>query len=110
MAFVVLLIVLVVLVVGGALIRRKARNRGFSYVPDPSALGNKSYQPGEIPTEAVATPEFQTEEIAHKEFAGDVTDDLMDPRNPGHAEWVKGRPDVETDAEWEADHPEGTSS
>jgi hypothetical protein len=110
MAFVVLLIVLVILIAGGMLIRRKSRKRGFSYVPDPSALGNKTYQAGEIPNITVATPEFQTEEIAQREFASDVADDLMDPRNPGHAEWVKNRPDVETDAEWQADHPEETPS
>jgi hypothetical protein len=105
MAFVVLLIVLVILVLGGVLIRRKTHKRGFSYVPDPRALGNKTYQAGEIPNVTVATPEFQTEEIVRKEFMGDVSDDLMDPRNPGHAEWVKERPDVESDAEWQADHP-----
>lgn len=110
MAFVVLLIVLVILIVGGVLIRRKSRNRGFSYVPDPSALGHKSYQPGEIPNVTVATPEFKTEEIAHDEFVSDDSDDLMDPRNPGHAEWVKNRPDVESDSEWEADHPGDSSS
>jgi hypothetical protein len=110
MAFVVLLIVLVILIIGGVLIRRKSRKRGFSYVPDPSALGNKTYPFGEIPNVTVSTPEFKTEEIAHDEFVGDVSDDLMDPRNPGHAEWIKNRPDVETDAEWEADHPGGSSS
>jgi hypothetical protein len=110
MAFVVLLIVLVILIVGGVLIRRKTRKRGFSYVPDPSVLGNKTYQSGEIPNVTVATPEFKTEEIARKEFVSDVSDDLMDPRNPGHAEWVKERPDVESDAEWEADHPRETPS
>jgi len=110
MAFVVLLIVLVILIVGSVLIRRKSRNRGLSYVPDPNRLGNKSYQPGEIPNVTVSTPELKTEEIAHDEFVSDVSDDLMDPRNPGHAEWVKNRPDVETDAEWEADHPGDSSS
>ncbi|HUZ42235.1 MAG TPA: hypothetical protein VMU68_12705 [Acidimicrobiales bacterium] len=110
MTFVVLLIVLVILIVGGVLIRRKSRKRGFSYVPDPSALGNKNYQPGEIPNVTVSTPEFETEEIAQDEFVSDVSDDLMDPRNPGHAEWVKNRPDVESDSEWEADHPGDSSS
>lgn len=110
MIYVILLIVLVVLILGGVLIRRKTLKRGFSYVPDPNALGNKVYRAGEIPNVTVATPEFQTEEIAHDEFAGDVSDDLLDPRNPGHAEWVKQRPDMESDAEWMAEHPDEGSS
>src|ERR1700721_2080955 len=98
MAFVVLLIVLVILIVGSVLSRRKSRNRGLSYVPDPNRLGNKSYQPGEIPNVTVSTPELKTEEIAHDEFVSDVSDALRDPRNPGLAEGAKNRPDLEHDA------------
>jgi hypothetical protein len=36
----------------------------------------------------------------------DVSDDLLDPRNPQHAEWVKEHPGMETDDEWLAEHPE----
>jgi hypothetical protein len=110
MIYVILIIVLVVLLAGGVFMRRRATKRGFSYVPDPSALGSQVYSPGEIPKLAVATPEFKTEGIVHDEFKGDVSDDLLDPGNPGHAAWVKDHPEMESDAEWVAEHPEDTPS
>ena len=106
MVYVILLIVLVVLIVGGSLIHRKTTKRGYSYVPDPNALGNKSFSPGEIPKLVIPTAEFKTEEIVHDEFSGDVSDDLLDPRNPHHTAWVKEHPEMESDAEWSADHLE----
>lgn len=105
MVYVILVIFLVVVIVGGSLIRRKTTKRGYSYVPDPNALGNKSFSPGEIPKLVIPTAEFKTEEIVHDEFAGDVSDDLLDPRNPHHAAWVKEHPEMESDTEWTADHP-----
>jgi hypothetical protein len=111
MAFVIIAVILIVLIIGGLMIRRNRSKRPVSYVPDPSALcGSQVYNVGEVPRVTVATPEFGTEEIANKEFVSDVSDDLLDPRNPHHAEWVKGRPDMETDAEWVAEHPEDNPS
>lgn len=110
MIYVILVIVLVVLILGGVLARRKTEKRGFSYVPDPQALGNQVYNPREIPNVTVATPELKTEEIAHDEFVSDASDDLLDPRNPRHAAWVKEHPEMESDVEWVADHPEDSPS
>jgi hypothetical protein len=116
MVFVVVIVALAIVVTGAVMVRRKTAKRGFSYVPDPNLRSTGGGQvgvrpgPGAIPVIAVPTPEFQTEEIAHDEFEGDVSDDLLDPRNPHHAEWVKEHPAMETDAEWMADHPEDNPS
>jgi hypothetical protein len=64
------------------------------------------FRVGEIPQVAVPTSEVATESMAHDEFVSDVSDDLLDPRNPQHAEWVKEHPGMETDDEWLAEHPE----
>jgi hypothetical protein len=106
MIYVILLIVVVVLVVAGVLLRRKTAKRGFGYVPDPNQLGNQALNPREIPVVAIATPEFETEEITHDEFTGDVSDDLLDPRNPNHADWVNEHPGMKSDTEWVQEHPE----
>ena len=110
MVYVILPIILVLLFAGGVLVRRKSATRGFSYAPDADSLGSQVYNPGAIPKATVPTPEFKTEEIAHDEFAGDVSDDLLDPRNPNHAGWVHERPEMESDAEWVSDHPEDEPS
>jgi hypothetical protein len=110
MVYVIVAVVVVVLVAAFYLARRKATQRGFSYAPDPEALGNKVYNPREVPKVTIATPEFKTEEIARDEFRGDTSDDLLDPHNPHHAEWVKEHPEMESDTEWVDDHPEGSPS
>ena len=107
----VILAILVVVVAGVYLLgRRKSAKRGYSYVPDTEALGDKVYNPREIPNVTLATPEFKTEEIAHDEFESDVSDDLLDPRNPHHTAWVKEHPEMETDDEWVQEHPEDNPS
>ena len=110
MVYVILAIVVVVVIGVYVLSRRKAATRGYSYVPDTDELGNKVFNPREIPNVTLATPEFKTEEIAHDEFKGDVSDDLLDPSNPHHATWVKEHPEMETDAEWVQEHLEDTPS
>ena len=107
----VILAILVVVVAGIFVLgRRKSASRGYSYVPDAAELGNKVFNPREIPNVTLATPEFKTEEITHDEFKGDASDDLLDPSNPHHAAWVKEHPEMETDAEWVQEHPEDTPS
>jgi len=61
--------------------------------------------PGVLPEVGIPTPELETEEISHDEFAADVSDDLLDPNNPHHAQWVKDHPGMGSDAEWVAEHP-----
>jgi hypothetical protein len=116
MVFVIIAIALALVIIGAVLSRRKNDKRGVSYAPDLSASAVRRSSsgapsgPGVLPQVAIPTEEVQTESIAHNEFASDVTDDLLDPRNPNHAQWVKDHPGMETDAEWEADHPEETPS
>lgn len=110
MVYVILAIVVVVVVAMYFLARRRTAKRGFSYVPDADALGNAVYGHGAIPRVTVPTNEFKTEEIAHDEFKGDVSDDLLDPNNPQHAAWVKEHPEMESDTEWVQDHPEDNPS
>ena len=117
MIYVIVVIVLVVLFIGAVLIRRKSDKRGISYAPDPNIQPGDGYQalgvrpgPGTLPEVAIATPEVKTEEIAHDEFVADVSDDLLDPNNPHHAEWLKEHPGMESDTEWVAEHPEDDPS
>lgn len=113
MVYLIVVIVLALVIVGAFLTRRSTNKRGVSYAPDPSlrpGIGGGQFGarpgPGTIPQVAVPTPEFKTEEIAHAEFASDVSDDLLDPHNPGHAGWLKDHPEMESNAEWAAEHPE----
>jgi hypothetical protein len=112
MIYVILVVVLAIVIIGAVVMRRKTDKRGFSYAPDPNIRTGGGRQvgvrpgPGAIPVVAVPTPEFKTEEIAHDEFVSDASDDLLDPSNPRHAEWVQQHPDMETDTEWVAEHPE----
>ena len=116
MIYVILAIVLVVVIVSAVAKRRRTDKRGYSYAPDPNIrpgqgrpVGIGPVQ-GLVPEIQVPTPEYETEIIAHDEFKSDVTDDLLDPRNPGHDEWVKEHPEMESDAEWVAEHPEDNAT
>jgi hypothetical protein len=112
--YLIALIVVVVVVLAAALVRRSNGKRGVSYAPDPNirpGIGGGGQfgarpGPGAIPQVAIPTPEFKTEEIAHDEFKSDVADDLLDPRNPNHAAWVKEHPGMETNSERAAELPE----
>jgi hypothetical protein len=110
--YVIVVVILVAIVIGALVMRRKTNVRGFNYAPDPNLRSGAGGQvgvrpgPGAVPQIPIATPEYQTEAIVHDEFVSDVSDDLLNPRNPHHAEWVMERPDMETDAEWLAQHPE----
>jgi hypothetical protein len=113
MIYLIVVIVLVVVILGAVLVRRSSGKRGVSYAPDPSlrpGIGGGQFGarpgPGTLPQVAVPTPEFMTEEIAHTEFSSDVSDDLLDPRNPRHAAWVKEHPEMESNNEWAIEHPE----
>jgi hypothetical protein len=112
MIYVIVVIVLVVLIVGALLARRRGGDRGVTWAPDLRSTPVQQYSagapagPGPLPQVPISSPEVTTEGIAHDEFVSDVSDDLLDPRNPHHAEWVKEHPGMETDEEWVKDHPE----
>jgi hypothetical protein len=117
MVYVIVVIALVVLLIGAVLIRHKSDQRGISYAPDPNIQPGDGYQalgvrpgPGTLPEVAIATPEVKTEEIAHDEFVADVSDDILDPNNHRHAEWLKEHPGMESETEWVAEHLEENPS
>jgi hypothetical protein len=107
--YVILVIVVVVLLVLGAvMVRRRGPKRGLTYAPSPTALQEKLMNLTEVPVVPIFSPEATTEQIAGREFKGDTTDDLLDPHNPHHAEWVHQHPLEESDEEYLIDHPEDT--
>jgi hypothetical protein len=116
MIYVFVAVVVILIVVGAVVTRRKTNERGFNYAPDPDLRSGAGGQvgvrpgPGAVPVVPIPTPEYETEAIVHDEFSGDVSDDILDPHNPHHAEWVKQHPDMETDAEYLAEHPEDNPS
>ncbi len=107
MGYVIVIVVVVVLVIIAAMVTRR-RGRDLTYVPDPASLDEKLVSLREVTTKPLLSPEASTEEIAHREFVGDIADDLLDPRNAHHAQWVHEHPNVETDEEYLAEHPEDT--
>jgi hypothetical protein len=110
--YVIIVVVLVIVIIGAVVIRRKSDSRGISYAPDPNIRPGGGRQvgvrpgPGAIPEIPINTPELNTEVIAHNEFVSDVSDDLLDPNNPRHSQWLKDHPAMETDAERSTGHPE----
>jgi hypothetical protein len=116
MIYALIVIVVAAVIIGAVVIRRKTNQRGINYAPDPNLRSGGGRQvgvrpgPGAIPVVGVPTPEFKTEEIARDEFNSDVPDDLLDPRNPRHAEWLKEHPEMASDKEWVAEHPEDNPS
>jgi hypothetical protein len=116
MLYVIIVIVLVVLILGAFLARRRGANRGVTWAPDMRTTPIEQYGagapsgPGPLSQVPISAPEVATEGIAHDEFVSDASDDLLDPRNPHHAEWLKQHPGMESDEEWLAEHPEDTPS
>jgi cell division septation protein DedD len=115
--YVVVGVVVLAVLVGAVTMRRKSNKRAVSYAPDPNIKPGEGYQgfgvrpgPGTVPEVAIPTPEEASQEIAHNDFASDVADDLLDPANPRHAQWVKEHPEMGSDAEWVAEHPEDNPS
>lgn len=107
MVYVILIvIVLAIVLVAATLTRRRGSARAFTYAPSPDSLDEKLVSLHEVSSTPVLSPEGSTQEIVDREFVADTADDLLDPHNPRHAQWVQDHPDVETDEEYLADHPE----
>jgi hypothetical protein len=98
-----IVVVLVIVIIAAAITRRRGSARGVAYGanPDSQLVSRRDVTP-----QPVLSPEASTQEIVNREFVADVSDDLLDPHNPHHAQWVRDHPDVETDDEYLADHPE----
>jgi hypothetical protein len=98
--YVILIVVVLVLVIVGAFItRRRGTARGVNYAPEVVS-------PRQVAITPILTPEASTQEIVNREFVADTADDLLDPHNPRHAQWVSEHSDVETDEEYLSAHPE----
>lgn len=110
MPFLIALVVVLILAAGVLVMRKRGSNRHFDYAPKPQPSTANFVNVNQVEVEAVATPGYATEDIIKRETQMDVADDLLDPHNPGHAQWVKDRPDVETDEEWIANHPEASGN
>jgi hypothetical protein len=114
MIYVIVVVVLVVLIGGAVLVRRRGAGRGVTYAPELGAVEHYTsggpVGPGPLPQVAIPTSEVRTEEIAHDAFVSDVADDLLDPRNPGHAQWLKEHPEMQSEEERAAEHPEDDPS
>ena len=107
MGYVILIVVvLLIVIIAATLTRRRGAVRGLTYAPDPESLEQKLTSLNEVSPQPILSPEASTEEIVHREFASDAADDLLDPHNPHHAEWVREHPYAETDEEYLVDHPE----
>lgn len=104
MGYVILIVVvLVIVILAATLTRRRGAVRGVTYGASPD---NQLVSRRDVSPTPVLSPEATTQDIVHREFVADTTDDLLDPHNPHHAQWVREHPDVETDEEYLAEHPE----
>jgi hypothetical protein len=102
-----IVVVLAVVIIAATVTRRRGSARGVTYATSIEAVDDKMVIVRGAP---VLSPEGSTEEIVHREFVADTADDLLDPHNPHHAQWVRDHPDVESDDEYLADHPEDGST
>jgi hypothetical protein len=94
-----IVVVLAIVIIAALVTRRRGTARGVSYAPEVVS-------PRQVAITPTLSPEATTQEIVNREFVADVADDLLDPHNPRHAQWVAEHPDVETDEEYLAGHPE----
>jgi hypothetical protein len=100
--YVILIVIALALVIIGAFVtRHRGSARGVNYAPE-------IVSPRQIAITPVLSPEASTQAIVDREFVADTADDLLDPHNPHHAQWIGEHPDVETDEEYLAQHPEDT--
>jgi hypothetical protein len=104
MGYLILVVVVIaVIIIAATVTRRRGTPRGVTYGanPDTQLVSRRDVSP-----KPVLTPEASTQEIVNREFVADTSDDLLDPHNPRHAQWVRDHPDVESDDEYITEHPE----
>ena len=107
--YVVALIVAAVIIIGAVVLRRQGSQQRFTYAPALDVLEEKLVNLNQVNVVPIASPMEATEALVERETVNDVSDDLLDPRNPDHAQFVRQHPDLETDEEWIADHPNDRS-
>jgi hypothetical protein len=88
---------------------QRSNKRRRDFVPSPVALNDPDTNSMRVDMDPIATPTEQTAEIIEDRQAYDAADDLLDPHNPRHDEWVREHPDMETDAERAADQDDEKS-
>ena len=84
-----------------------ARKRRVDFVPSSAAMNDPDTNSLRVDMEPIATPDEQTVEILDREQAYDATDDLLDPKNPHHNQWIHEHPGLESDSERAADQADG---
>lgn len=105
MIYAIALTVAGVIIIGAIALRRQGSKRRFSFAPDPALFYEPMVNLGQVKLVPIPSPEEATEEIVQRETVEDTSDDLLDPRNPNHAQFVHDHPGLESDEEWIADHP-----
>ena len=105
MIYVIALIAAAVIIIGAGVVRRQGSKRRLSYAPDQKPIEEPMAHLSQVTLVPMLTPVEATEELVHRETVEDVSDDLLAPSNPNHAQFVHQHPDLETDEEWIADHP-----
>lgn len=109
MGYVILIVVvLAIVIIAAVFTRHRGSERALTYAPSPESLDQKLVNLSEVTVKPVLSPEASTQDIVHRDFVADSADDLLDPHNPQHAQWVRDHPYLETDEEYIADHPEDT--
>jgi hypothetical protein len=99
-----IVVVLAIVIIAATVLRRRGKARAVTaYAPNIDA---QVIRTRDISPTPILSPEATTQDIVNREFVADTSDDLLDPHNPHHAQWVRDHPDVETDDEYLADHPE----
>ena len=96
-----------VLVVLAFLMQFFAKKRRIDFVPSSAAMNDPDTNSLRVDMEPIATPDEQTVEILEREQAYDASDDLLDPKNPHHSEWIHEHPGLESDSERAADQADG---
>lgn len=108
--YVVALIVAAIIIIGAVVLRRQGSQRRFTYAPAPDLLEENLVNLKQVSVVPIASPMEATEALVQRETVNDVADDMLDPRNPDHAQFVHQHPDLESDEEWITDHPHDGSN
>jgi hypothetical protein len=97
-AIVVAVVLVVLLIALGSAARKK--HKRFDFIVDPEAMADSSLDLDTSQVvEALPTVAESTEETMAKDFNYDATDDLLDPRNPRHDDWISEHPDNATNVD-----------
>lgn len=110
MIYIIALVVGVIITTCFVILRRPGSQPRFSYAPDRENLEDNLSTLDQLRVVPIPSPMEVTEELVQRETVDDVSDDLLNPRNTNHAQYIHQHPDLETDEEWITDHPYDATS